>query len=766
LGLETLETGPEARRTPPDHSRNNGRARSRAKLPAYDCLGNRILTFVHSNGIHGLGVRFCQCPEINSDDRHLHLLNAGFYPATQTNPSTVFTLSGLDYALIDNLECKTVPHAYSKKLRRLSDENDPGTVPNRYVELLRTIRQYRHLKTLITFGFGHQRPGDWQQPGVADLAWRCVACPSVANLPPNWQQSEDSWKYYRAIAMDGNFSAQHLASRVPENNINFTDGLGYFAKSDDYANYLKRSKDDLKNWKTPECHSHRAASNSGKSRDPKYDIKGIASCACARHGLFSPGGTANIQKGERQVNMDYALSQTMTIGGTEQIPRLLLLYDIMCQWGIHAKQRFALNGLSMPKVNEILRGVGIWHHIGLVDGEILETLWSLLNQVSESCQTMSLASREETINFHMNDINRKKNMEMKTLIRKWLKAQKLVRQRGRILEGLNESCTHDDRKQWQTEMDEILEKRITDPGIMDDFLSSVETEPQRADIELMMQKEEAACNEVPGRTKWVIEGIKLQEEQLRLQAHLVHSSSTQAEQRVTLNWQNQLGTKIVKHNDQGTQWLKEDAGDITSIRLHRLLDEDEWSGDSLVISGNTSQTCAVTSPEQRPIDLPSSRGLEFCRNNQEVATIEGDLRIAQADEHLHLIRQNLIHRANLYRTTIRHTSSNKRLGASDGTRSHILAAKLGRTVRLHAQHPESYRQKLPWFWLIKVKTRVDDDEYIASWSKFQFFSFRLGGFMPHFLSLAQRRRLQLLRQKWRWFTPLITAMRRSGQIVP
>jgi hypothetical protein len=118
--------------------------------------------------------------------------------------------------------------------------------------------------------------------------------------------------------MDGNFSAQHLASRVPENNVNFTDGLGYFAKSDDYENYLKRSKDDLvseilrisflfftnemqNNWKAPECHSHRAASNSGKSRDPKYDVKGIASCACARHGLFSPGGTANIQKGERWV---------------------------------------------------------------------------------------------------------------------------------------------------------------------------------------------------------------------------------------------------------------------------------------------------------------------------------------------------------------------------------------------------------------------------------------------------------------------------------
>jgi hypothetical protein len=123
------EMSPGPSGLPTDQSWRNGKAKSQAKLPAYDCLGNRILTFVHSNGIHGLGVRFCQCPETHSDDRHLSLLNAGFYPATQTNPSTVFTISGLDYALIDNLECKTVLNAYSKKLRRLSDENDPGTVP-------------------------------------------------------------------------------------------------------------------------------------------------------------------------------------------------------------------------------------------------------------------------------------------------------------------------------------------------------------------------------------------------------------------------------------------------------------------------------------------------------------------------------------------------------------------------------------------------------------------------------------------------------------
>jgi hypothetical protein len=63
---------------------------------------------------------------------------------------------------------------------------------------------------------------------------------------------------------------------------------------------------------------------------------------------------------------------------------------------------------------------------------------------------------------------------VETLIRKWVKAQKLVRQRRQILKGLNESCTDNDQKQWANEIEEILEKRISDPRIMDDFLSSVE----------------------------------------------------------------------------------------------------------------------------------------------------------------------------------------------------------------------------------------------------------------------------------------------------
>ena len=46
--------------------------------------------------------------------------------------------------------------------------------------------------------------------------------------------------------------------------------------------------------------------------------------------------------------------------------------------------------------------------IGIVDGEILESLWSTLNEVSPSAQTASLAARTELLDDHILDSNWKK----------------------------------------------------------------------------------------------------------------------------------------------------------------------------------------------------------------------------------------------------------------------------------------------------------------------------------------------------------------------
>lgn len=176
------------------------------------------------------------------------------------------------------------------------------------------------------------------------------------------------------------------------------------------------------------------------------DVKGIGSWACSRHGCLCAGGTNDFTLGERCVRwaaqihpaqsglsqdpVDKSLHSAFRHTITEQITRAQLLYDIWCRYGIHLKKRFQHSGLDWPKFRELLQGVGVWHiygHVfecfrrfspaysprsGIVDGEILETLWSLLNGILESCRGMSLAARQEKINMHMNDINYRKIIEM------------------------------------------------------------------------------------------------------------------------------------------------------------------------------------------------------------------------------------------------------------------------------------------------------------------------------------------------------------------
>ena len=75
----------------------------------------------------------------------------------------------------------------------------------------------------------------------------------------------------------------------------------------------------------------------------------------------------------------------------------LVMYDIMCQYGAHLKERVENSPeLSLPNALELCTGIGLFHIHGhqdsclpcfspgyipgvkQVDGEIIETLWALL----------------------------------------------------------------------------------------------------------------------------------------------------------------------------------------------------------------------------------------------------------------------------------------------------------------------------------------------------------------------------------------------------
>ena len=142
----------------------------------------------------------------------------------------------------------------------------------------------------------------------------------------------------------------------------------------------------------------------------------------------------DFQKGERQLNMDYALCDGMKYANVGENTKVFNWYDIFCQWIIHLKGRVRDSGgtLSLPSGVEIDGGIGLFHVHGhadqcfhrlasyfvpgaaIVDGKVLETLWSGLNQVSRSTRTATLPHREEILDDHMNDNNWRKLVNMGT----------------------------------------------------------------------------------------------------------------------------------------------------------------------------------------------------------------------------------------------------------------------------------------------------------------------------------------------------------------
>ena len=62
----------------------------------------------------------------------VQLLDMGFYPASDTRPSTVFTEAVLDDFLLANKICKTSPRNYFTKLRRGTNNTFPHLVPVRF----------------------------------------------------------------------------------------------------------------------------------------------------------------------------------------------------------------------------------------------------------------------------------------------------------------------------------------------------------------------------------------------------------------------------------------------------------------------------------------------------------------------------------------------------------------------------------------------------------------------------------------------------------
>ncbi|KAI0737565.1 hypothetical protein C8Q80DRAFT_1276321 [Daedaleopsis nitida] len=551
----------------------------------------RSIVVVDTSGVHELPFTFCNC-SLSPPRDDLQLLELGYYPASKNRPRTVFTTRVLDDFLLTNQECHASARNYYNKLRRITNNALPHMVPDRYRELLRVSRQWRVQKMRKWAGFAHRSV----PIGPGDLAVKCPACPHPGiNLPDDWQQDPEKWKYARAVVLDGNFSARHRPMKHPEDDVPLADGHAFTVTQAPYKQHLATGK-EFKEELT--CQDHRAVLTAAVNRG-KYESTGIGAAACSRHGFFQPHACVDFQQGERQINMDYIVHWILAY--LNGLTIMILLYDIMCQYFTHFHQRFKNSPfLSIPHSVRFLRGIGQFHvhgHLprcyprfslnfitgaGVQDGEIIETLWNKLNGIADSARGMGTAHRHEMIDDIMNDSNwAKLTRIVPAMIQKWKRVCKELPLATHAYDSLTAAADPQDISTWTSDAARADITRDEDIEAMDIYDVHGKPLPTQKEIQMDLMDDEMRELDTSsgGAASWLSTGLKLEQRKMAIaySARRLRTSAGESE-RLGLLVQRQKLTKAIAEFQKAARTHLRAQNLADGICLPRILPTSEPSG--------------------------------------------------------------------------------------------------------------------------------------------------------------------------------------------
>ncbi|KAI0684115.1 hypothetical protein BC835DRAFT_1208717, partial [Cytidiella melzeri] len=190
---------------------------------------------VDSSGIAEHTFHFCTCR--NAASQVQQLLEAKLFPASYEKIKTGFSFKVLDDYMLESTACQTSGNAFWSKLQCRTDNAFTSDVPDRYREFFRVSRCWRYLQIRKWFGVGYSNSSLKE----GELALFCAACPQPGiNMPAGWKTDSCSWLYWRSIAADGFFSADHLkaASKSSSLDVPLSNGEGYMTERSAYKKHL------------------------------------------------------------------------------------------------------------------------------------------------------------------------------------------------------------------------------------------------------------------------------------------------------------------------------------------------------------------------------------------------------------------------------------------------------------------------------------------------------------------------------------------------
>ncbi|KAG1751888.1 hypothetical protein EDB19DRAFT_1628301 [Suillus lakei] len=493
-----------------------------------------------------------------------------------------------------------------------------------------------------------------------------------------------SWLYSRSLVMDGNFKAEHLYAANPMDEVSLMDGCAFMVGDSTYKVHLAQAKDAVQR---SECNNHRAINQANASRH-RLEATSISSCACARHGCFVPHAMVDFQKGERQMNMDYALCEALK-HNAGSIRHALTFYDVDCQY--HKYLRDCISDspfLELDQALEIMLGIGLWHVHGhqdscyiryassfitgaaRIDGEIMETLWAPLNIISPSVRGMGTPHQKECLDYQMNDCNFMKMIRMsKALCRKFRQAVKGAAKSTTTFQKLNESADAAKVIEWEEQERFAQQCRTINPKAMDIY-------------EVQLRREANGRRVGPARLQgtvtWLAEGLSIEEAQLTLQMDLRRLGWHPTESQwldIAHQWERLQGD-IDWWLAQGLRFLNDriEDGNIQVIENKLfMLEEDQM--DEMV------EEFRLFKPEKMVLPMPSILGPERCAKLGADNMIQHELALweGQANDALHNIRVHLADKAVIFRTAVRTAKSQ-----AMSTRAWVQVHSVDRAVSINA----------------------------------------------------------------------------------
>ncbi|EDR02344.1 uncharacterized protein LACBIDRAFT_332405 [Laccaria bicolor S238N-H82] len=386
--------------------------------------------------------------------------------------------------------------------------------------------------------------------------------------------------------------------------------------------------------------------------------------------------------------------------------------------------------LSISEKANLIMGIGLFHvhghqdeclfrlatsfipGAGMVDGEILESLWAQLNDISRSTRTATLAHRAEVLDDHMNDSNWNKMVNIvSSVIAKYRKAVVGLVDSKDYFDQLNSSAGEHNHT-WQAEIRAAESDRAQGNLKAMDIMAprnppNCPAPLTTAQVQLKLMDQERLSMGSTGQTSWIATGLKIEETQIELRFLIrrtgkkptmlqkVDIAKRRERLRVRIDAFNKTGMTFLAWNpalNENQLLLREEFDMDDVLQMDDDLAESNFSGsapDIMVVAATkvaqaqAAALAAAEAVEHVKLALPSAMGEEHLQAHglQHFLSKEYQLCQGQANDALQGVRVSLANLSFEYGRKLRKIKKSK----VKKTRAWATVHAVGRTLHHHRQ---------------------------------------------------------------------------------